>query len=663
MAKLTINAISIENFGPFHERQNFDFSVYTDRPVILVKALNGSGKTTLLTALQICLYGYKAVNPSKKSDYDNLIIGLRRMDALGSAKIEMQLTVEVGAYSQAITIRREWAHKENSFRENFRVFIQGVEDLILADEWEEFINGILPVELAHLFLFDGEKIEALANPDRLPELLKRATEAFLGLGGIDALAGDLKAVERRTGSKKNLKDDANEPRQHAEQLKSELEEVNQRIEMLAQSQAANRSELDVALRRMEAFKAEAQRNGLHAYQQAAELHANLDTCREKYDQCRKTVIEVLEHPLLPLAWLGTVWTKYQISWQNYQDVQTSRMLADQFSNRDRRILEQLADAAPDTYDLVSSILRSDLNNITAVQHDSPVMLQGGNPEVIGVGLKEARAALRTSQASFVLSQRNLEKAQRAVGQIPAQEQLASVFEQMQSLTLAVSTQELKLQDVSRQLDEAYSKQSHIESRFAATWQRIRTELKENAFQLKALHAADRAKAVLNVFRDRLLASKAAWLSQMITAEFKQLLRKQNLISQVLVEPSTYSVSIEDVNGHSLPMERLSAGERQILAIAVLSALIRERKGRFPVVVDTPLARLDRKHREALITKFFARISHQVLVLSTDEEVEGSVYTTLERHMSREYSLVYNDQERRSIALIQNRQLTLEDVSS
>lgn len=48
-----------------------------------------------------------------------------------------------------------------------------------------------------LFLFDGEKIEALANPERLPDLLKRATEVFLGIGGIEALGNDLKAFERR----------------------------------------------------------------------------------------------------------------------------------------------------------------------------------------------------------------------------------------------------------------------------------------------------------------------------------------------------------------------------------------------------------------------------------------------------------------------------------
>jgi hypothetical protein len=151
MGKLTINHISIENLGPFREKQTFDLSVHVHRPVILIKALNGSGKTTLLTALQIGLYGYKAINQTRRAEYDQLITGLQRTDATGPARIEMQLGIEVGESAQVLTIRREWVSKDKGYRERFRVFAGHVEDLVLAEEWDEFINGIMPVELVHLF--------------------------------------------------------------------------------------------------------------------------------------------------------------------------------------------------------------------------------------------------------------------------------------------------------------------------------------------------------------------------------------------------------------------------------------------------------------------------------------------------------------------------------
>jgi DNA sulfur modification protein DndD len=132
---------------------------------------------------------------------------------------------------------------------------------------------------------------------------------------------------------------------------------------------------------------------------------------------------------------------------------------------------------------------------------------------------------------------------------------------------------------------------------------------------------------------------------MITAEFAALMRKRKLVSRVQVDPDTYAVTIVATDGHELPMARLSAGERQLLAIAVLSALIRERKGQFPVAVDTPLARLDQRHRRALVQRFFAKISHQVLVLSTDEEVDDDLLTEVMPSMSKSYVLEFADETR------------------
>jgi DNA sulfur modification protein DndD len=135
---------------------------------------------------------------------------------------------------------------------------------------------------------------------------------------------------------------------------------------------------------------------------------------------------------------------------------------------------------------------------------------------------------------------------------------------------------------------------------------------------------------------------------MITTEFRNLLRKRNLIASVVVDPATYQVLIKDNKQQELPMERLSAGERQLLAISVLSALIKERKGRFPVVVDTPLARLDQQHRSTLIKRFFATVSHQVVVLSTDKEVDGAAYEALSPFTNAEYSFDFDDEAGRTI---------------
>lgn len=659
MAKLTIESISIENLGPFREQQTFDLSVHPERPVILIKALNGSGKTTLLNALQVGLYGYKAINPARRSDYEQFIASLQRTDATGIARIEMKLVVEIGSDRKDLDIRREWIEKDSVYRERFRVFESGVELLGVADEWDDFINGILPVELVHLFLFDGEKIEALANPDRLPALLKRATEVFLGLEGIDALNTDLKAVERRAGSAKVLRESTSEAQSQVDEYGNQITELEQRISLISQQKANAQSQLDSAQRKLDEYTVSAQQSGLKAYEQAASLKAKVEYCKERQNHAQAAIVEALENPYLPLAWLGGLWLKYKDQWQKAQRTRHSHLLKEEFSKRDERIVNAITD--PSVRSIVESVLNEDLARLQTDDRNSPALLEGGNPLEIEPRIDSAKVQLNLARKELDTAQTDLEKAQKQVDQIPAEEQISDILRKMQELAQKVSDAEKELRNIEKELDEARSYHEHIESRLNAALLRMRSEFKENTFQLKAFEASDRAKRALALFRERLLASKAQWLSDMITKEFKQLLRKRNLISRVRVEPESYAVSIEDANGHNLPMERLSAGERQILAISVLSALIRERKGRFPVVVDTPLARLDREHRESLIHNFFAKISHQVLVLSTDEEVEGSAYRAVSRHLNREFSLTFEENERRSIAKNEAVQLNLESA--
>jgi DNA sulfur modification protein DndD len=650
MAKITFTKISIENLGPFRERQTINLNVSSGKPVVLIKALNGSGKTTLLTALQIGLYGYKAINPTRKSEYDQLVLGLQRKDAVGNSLIEITLDIEVGNNKKSVLLRREWDVRGTNATENFTVLSDGIVDIDFTESWDDYINGILPVELVHLFLFDGEKIEALANPERLPELLRRATEVFLGLGGIDALANDLKAVERRTGIKNKDSSGAfDETSLQLDTFQSQLEEIEQTISILTQKQADARNTLEKAQIDLEKFSLRARRLGLDAFKQAAELKGSVDLADKQLKDARAALVEAVGDPILPLAWLGPLWERYKTQWDQDRKAHHAAILIDEFEKRDQRVLASMNLASPVNAELLSKVLNADLVEFTLHHQKTPILLSGADPADVQTHLDSAMTQVEKCLVLVKKTHRILEKADKSVSEVPAEEQLGSIFDELQMRSKLVVTTEKQLQDIIDKLVETRTSQMLVESRLNAARQRVGSEYSERTLEMKGIEAASRAKKALNLFRERLLASKAQWLSEMITSEFRGLLRKRRLISKVVVDPLTYAVSIEDVTGHVLPMERLSAGERQILAISVLSALIRERKGRFPVVVDTPLARLDRQHRESLIRNFFSKISHQVMALSTDEEVDGPVYEALVPYVSQEYELAFEDDSRRSVA--------------
>ena len=62
----------------------------------------------------------------------------------------------------------------------------------------------------------------------------------------------------------------------------------------------------------------------------------------------------------------------------------------------------------------------------------------------------------------------------------------------------------------------------------------------------------------------------------------------------------------------------------------------------PTAIDTPLGRLDSGHRGHLVERYFPFASHQVLLLSTDEEIAGDYLERLSPWIGRIYALEFDD---------------------
>jgi len=70
----------------------------------------------------------------------------------------------------------------------------------------------------------------------------------------------------------------------------------------------------------------------------------------------------------------------------------------------------------------------------------------------------------------------------------------------------------------------------------------------------------------------------------------------------------------------------------------------------PTVIDTPLGRLDGAHRRLLVKNYFPAVSHQVILLSTDKEIEGPYYESLRPYIARSYQIVHQEDQRSSLFL-------------
>ncbi len=151
--------------------------------------------------------------------------------------------------------------------------------------------------------------------------------------------------------------------------------------------------------------------------------------------------------------------------------------------------------------------------------------------------------------------------------------------------------------------------------------------------------------IMQEFVHRLQAKKVNQLEKNITSCFEFLAQKQAIITSISIDPETLDITLKDYNGGILLKDQLSAGEKQMFAISILWGLALSSGYKLPVIIDTPMARLDSAHRSNFINKYLPNASSQVIVLSTDEEINGKYLDDIREFVNTSYTLVYDEVEK------------------
>ena len=235
------------------------------------------------------------------------------------------------------------------------------------------------------------------------------------------------------------------------------------------------------------------------------------------------------------------------------------------------------------------------------------------------------------------TQSELDEIGLTLSRAPDERTLQNAFEELRNLTESNNTIHANL------IQQKELRRKHL-------YQAIESarKLRDYHQQLAEIESASRsqklgkaAKGMLSDFSSQVTTERVIQLEQEFIASFRRLARKEDVQIQAKIDPTTFDVFLADAQGIEINKNDLSAGEKQIYAIAILEALAKTSGRNLPVIIDTPLGRLDSEHRQKLGENYFPYASQQVIILSTDTEVDESFYQTLSRHVSHAYRLDYN----------------------
>lgn len=705
---MRIKNIELHNFGSYAGHNSFNFeSMSPEERVVVIGGKNGAGKTTLFTAVQVCLYGnyafgFKTAGKKYLNEIYDLINSQVRIDEKESAYLEIGFQQVDNTDLFEYAIRRSWSWAQNEMQESLSVWQNGQQ---LQEEellnFQNYLIHLIPPDMLKLYFFDGEKIADYFLGSKEVNI-RDALMVLSGNDTFDILHEQVKRVlktsEKSEGSVAqeymNAQAEIGSYRQSVSDLQNEIEELQESIEELESE--------------IERHKKEYTNHGGITLEEWTSLHGKLKAEEEKRErlnwQRKAFATDSLPFVMIPEL-VGQVLPQLQAEaeHQTYQALKGSlegetftKVLTDAVQSIGshrveadtqilfRKITDYLLDKRWESFEPLFGLSSDEEMQLQSVLN----RVNSFDPKTFSNYQKRINASLERS------------KKIRATLQASSIEHFESYIQ-----TLSVLEEELKVTLLKKEhaTELLMLKQAELDQK--ETKLRI---LKRAFEELLKVHSVStisgKALLLLEELQHVLYANLIQQVEADLNIKFKELIRKADFFSRIVIDDkftvhilrdeeiniadiisllrgTNYSVAtgalgsvaIKSLQKHyhvssitdlrkalladpkqklMLPVEinkdRLSSGEKQIFVMSLYWAMMNQSKNDLPFIIDTPFARIDAQHRANITEHFFKKLTGQLIILSTDEELSNNHLEAMAGQISHVYMLEYGQDKRTHI---------------
>jgi DNA sulfur modification protein DndD len=657
---MILTRLSIANFGVYSGSHEFDLRPrQVDGellPVILIGGKNGAGKTTILEAIRLCLYGRSALGSRvRKTDYETYIKQRFHRSNDGkllsrSARIGIVFEHVYAGEKSLYDAVRSWRVEGQTLHESVSIYKDGAALRDIAPEyWNDFLRDLIPPGVADLFFFDGEQIQALADDDTEAVALESALGGLLNIDVVERLQSDLDTyVKQQDG-------------QNRANLRNELEEVvSQRnaLDSVYQERYQDRAGLEARRQQIDSKVSRSRQDLISEGAQFIEKRTAIETRLDQIEteiQHTRNQIRDLAAGLLPFAfspeWSRQLQTRLQAEEESqrgkilfeYQQLKANEITAKlQQNGFQRRVVPNLSDT--DWHNLVAEIdnllqPKEPATDISVVHHVSEQQRYKLLKQIDDTlnSIPRQMQALGQQLESLEKERSHLKD---MLKQVPEDEVAMPLVQEFQELSEQAGVLREQIARVDEEIRQIQYQLDELERKRSKAWQK----LAQVGDSDRRIDYAAKIQVVLEQYLERISAIKIEELEQLVGQYFNLLCRKDMIIKEVKIDPKNYMVNLYGDNRTELYKSELSAGEKQLYAMALLWALRAVSGRQLPIIVDTPMGRLDSDHRMRLLTEFFPNAAHQIVLLSTDTEVNDEAFEVLKPNISHVYRLDFDTQK-------------------
>ena len=666
---MILKKLVINNYGVYQGKQEFDLEPRRKHrsinPIILFGGKNGTGKTTILESINLCLYGQSAIESRiTKKEYEQYIIDKiykngARIEPQLNASISLDFEHSINGQKDDYRIQRSWEKSHKKIKELLSVRRNG--EILTAldpDQWNTFLKELIPPGVAKLFFFDGEKIRRLSGEEQLSQpYFTESVKSLLGIDLVDRLKRDLTIYSKRL----TVSEQDNSIFQQKFALENERDSLKQQLEEIRQ----DRSQIETKIQRIKNEIDKVEANFATLGGEFFVKYNDLKIRRTQLQLTKDNTKEIIReecHGLFPFSICKSLCTSLIKRIDQETNISDSHKLKSSLQEHIKSINDEIEDFLTNkneltidkrqTKTIVDKIDSISTKKLKELETGAELLiiqdLSRNDIERMRIWIERAASEIPPKMKSHCELLTNVEddisKIEANLSRVPSEDLLKPMIDDLNHLNQDLGALELN----ARQFDDNISIFRSQITQLDRKIEKFNENISNNEDIEKRLQTIVRIQNILTSFNKELKNTKITELEKTIELLFSKLSSKDDLIHNVKINPTDLAISLLDNHGDIIPKHRLSSGEKQIFAIALLWALRRISGRPIPVIIDTPLSRLDKNHRDNLVNHYFPSVSHQTLILSTDMEIDKGYFDSLSNFISHTYHLNFIDKEKRTI---------------
>ena len=708
---MKLTKIELNNFGSYYGKNVLSIDVSDDnKQIVLIGGENGAGKTTLFTAIVLCLYGhysfgYKNSGKVYTQKVFTYINDTAKLDEDESASVTLDFVDSSNGDLDSYSITRSWTWKKSNVKESITAQKNGqiLEKQSLID-FQNFLINMIPPSLLKLYFFDGERIAEYL----LDDAQNNVRDALMILSGNDTFDIMYSGIKKVLVAGNAAEDTATREYFIRKSEKISLDEsrkaLRESIDDLSAQADDKKAEVD-------RIKKEYAAQGGISLDEWKDLNSSLkaeDEARERINYERKEIAT----DILPFVIVSSLLNKVRPQITKEHEYKTWQTLSKTLTtDRFRKIIsDTLSNAGQVNYDEITSRICDNIvtylvpvngwktfEPIFGLSEDDEMDVQTIVNRVSQFDVTRISELKQEHDFSLERSQALRDKLQNSSIDNYQEyiKSLSDLNEEIFQLSVMIKTKQDELVNVEAQYQIA-------EKRLGEAYKNLELDIKRKSVTsisskaivlLEELQAKIHGKLIKEVRADtlsalRLLIRKKSFIEDLeIDDNFKVHLLKNQIIEikdiikihnrsgiegvkrslqkygyeslcKTVNAPKDTKDLTQYLNSYSKPtvkvlmeisIDSLSKGEKQIFVMSLYWAMMKQSKCQLPFIIDTPFARIDTEHRTNIVDHFFKRLPGQLLILSTNEEINAKHMQAMSDSISNSFMLEFGEDKRTRIA--------------